>query len=1172
VVVHLRIIPDVGRSQVITSTTCRRIATTLAWMVLLIGPDALASPEDRAGAIARDLTRLSLDLHDQLEATEANLSSGRLDDRQVADRLKEATEAVEGFAQQIDALPNDIGAALHNKLDAIGWQVENLRQTAETGIATSRLRLPLGTEARNLDGRYLLQFSNVPNDDCDQAYPIIPGEYSGTTVGATVDGQAACGASTETPDVWFEFTAPSSDTWVFEIVQADFDSVLSLHSNVCPGTTSTQRACNDDHNGVHPLIGLYTSSGSTYRVRVSGFNGATGTFTLRVSNSSSIGGSVTVQGQPAVVRVDAYDEDGNRRGYDWSDGEDGSYEITGLIPGTYRVRTDAFDSDSIENQLYDGIGCGVSGDECPLTDGDIVPVPTDATVSSIDFDLRPTASIAGTAVSTETGDPVRSVWISLHDQTGSIASDSTDSSGAYKITNIVPGTYYLLASNMEFQDLGWDNVPCPDGVGEGCTYDDLDPIVITGTEQLNGVDFEVQPLGSISGTVLEYPSLQPNTGHGQVRVYDLYGNFVRNTFYSSYDGTYLVSRLLDGTYLVKADPPSLHYNQLYDGQDCIPEDCTFADATPVTISNLSQVTGIDFAVRRKGRIRGTVDSANGRVENLYVKVHDEEGSVVGGDGTDETGYYEVEGLAAGTYYVVADGNNYQGEVFDNIPCVSCDVTTGTPVTVYSSSATSGINFWLNEYGHITGSVRDATSYQDLYTRVRVYTNAGGYVGSSYSYNGDYDIAGLAAGTYFLTAGAEVGSHLGELYSQHPCWDDESAPGCDPTQGNHVPVANNTTTSGINFTLSRSGSISGSIVDGIDGSSPSASVYAIRSDGNWTGYDYVSGGSYTIEGLAPGTYQLIADAHSHIDEFWLNRPCPGEYPLDCPITGTPVSVGAGSQLSGYSFTLDRYAKITGVVTTASDGQPVAHQSVAAYDPEGNRVDTAFSDLDGVYLLDSLYPGSYFVATWDENVHVIDQLFNGIECFGGPGDGCDPVTGTPVLTWANSAAAGIDFDLQRTGAISGRVVHDPTGAPLSSVRVRAYDAQGSAVRYDTTDAQGMYAIQGLGNGNYYVLTSTSSSSSNNIDELWDDLYCPDAPPHGCDPTKGRPVPVTTDTTTRFVDFQHLDVVHQLHRLIVADVVEPVGRAAGGGVRGVACPSGLGSATWSSTRITPSTMSSM
>jgi phosphoglycerate-specific signal transduction histidine kinase len=127
---------------VITSTTCRRIATTLAWMVLLIGPDALASPEDRAGAIARDLTRLSLDLHDQLEATEANLSSGRLDDRQVADRLKEATEAVEGFAQQIDALPNDIGAALHNKLDAIGWQVENLRQTAETGIATSRLRMP----------------------------------------------------------------------------------------------------------------------------------------------------------------------------------------------------------------------------------------------------------------------------------------------------------------------------------------------------------------------------------------------------------------------------------------------------------------------------------------------------------------------------------------------------------------------------------------------------------------------------------------------------------------------------------------------------------------------------------------------------------------------------------------------------------------------------------------------------------------------------------------------------------------------------------------------------------------------------------------------------------------------------------------------------------------------
>src|SRR5262249_36850906 len=67
----------------------------------------------------------------------------------------------------------------------------------------------------------------------------------------------------------------------------------------CPGTTANQLACNDDSCGVQSRVAVIAAAGTTYLIRVSGYSGASGPFTLNLSLQDpppppTIGPDVTV--------------------------------------------------------------------------------------------------------------------------------------------------------------------------------------------------------------------------------------------------------------------------------------------------------------------------------------------------------------------------------------------------------------------------------------------------------------------------------------------------------------------------------------------------------------------------------------------------------------------------------------------------------------------------------------------------------------------------------------------------------------------------------------------------------------------------------------------------------------------------------------------------------------
>lgn len=151
---------------------------------------------------------------------------------------------------------------------------------AATGVATAAQPGPAEDPGR-------IGAGTVINDDCEDAIPVEPnGQVAGTTLEATPDGTASCGSSDSSPDVWYTLTSDIDCTATAETCSegagcTDYDTVLSVHDGCPPG--GGEITCNDDECSLQSRVTWEAVAGQTYWLRVSGFSGAAGDFTLTTS-------------------------------------------------------------------------------------------------------------------------------------------------------------------------------------------------------------------------------------------------------------------------------------------------------------------------------------------------------------------------------------------------------------------------------------------------------------------------------------------------------------------------------------------------------------------------------------------------------------------------------------------------------------------------------------------------------------------------------------------------------------------------------------------------------------------------------------------------------------------------------------------------------------------------
>ncbi|MBY0307469.1 MAG: hypothetical protein K2Q09_01885, partial [Phycisphaerales bacterium] len=125
-----------------------------------------------------------------------------------------------------------------------------------------------------------------PNDARSNAVPVSLGNsYNGTTAQASNAGDTsgACGSSYTAPDVWYRLDTPANTGVSVSLCGSSYDTVVQVFG-VGPGNTlGPSIVCNDDSCNYQSTVDFSATGGLSYWVRVAGYGGATGTFTVALS-------------------------------------------------------------------------------------------------------------------------------------------------------------------------------------------------------------------------------------------------------------------------------------------------------------------------------------------------------------------------------------------------------------------------------------------------------------------------------------------------------------------------------------------------------------------------------------------------------------------------------------------------------------------------------------------------------------------------------------------------------------------------------------------------------------------------------------------------------------------------------------------------------------------------
>jgi len=294
------------------------------------------------------------------------------------------------------------------------------------------------------------------NDDCEDATEICAGEsISGTLIGTTNDGAAGCGDSSSASDAWFVYQAAANGDLNASLCGAtNYDSVISIHTD-CPGNASNQIACDDDgcgSTGGPSQVTIPVTAGQTYYIRVSGWQGSTGNYTLTVTGPDceplvppalniALPDGVPMTLEPGVATTMLVEITPGEEAYDDGSGElryrdnGGSFQSVPLVPlggSQFEATLPASECDRLPEFYVRAAG----------TLGTVVTMPPDAPSSVFSAEVGVRTAMLADDFENDLG------W-------------TTSSNGA---------TSGEWQRGLPVNDPGWDYDPPVDGDGSGRAY------------------------------------------------------------------------------------------------------------------------------------------------------------------------------------------------------------------------------------------------------------------------------------------------------------------------------------------------------------------------------------------------------------------------------------------------------------------------------------------------------------------------------------------------------------------------------------------------------------------------------------------------------------------------------------------------------------------------------
>lgn len=303
-------------------------------------------------------------------------------------------------------------------------------------------------------------------------------------------------------------------------------------------------------------------------------------------STASIAGTVTVPAgvDPGGVQVTAYTAD-----Y-WyaasaSVGPSGSYSLTGLAAGSYKIRFSGYGAGVLDQWHKDGSSFNTAT---------AVSVTAGQKLTGIDATLVKSASISG-RITAPAG--VSLVNANVRAQTANNqygGSAPVGSDGSYSLRGLAAGSYKINFS-------GYNTGAVDQWYKGASSFATATAVSVTAGQDLTGIDATLVKGASITGVVTgaDGPISAP------VSVLNSAGEVVRNG-YSDRVGAYSISGLASGTYKVafnRASGPSLAEAQFYQNK---PESSGLGSAQTLTVQEGNVLGNIDAVLAKGGSVSGTL--------------------------------------------------------------------------------------------------------------------------------------------------------------------------------------------------------------------------------------------------------------------------------------------------------------------------------------------------------------------------------------------------------------------------------------------------------------------------------------------------------------------------------------------------------------------------------------
>lgn len=648
----------------------------------------------------------------------------------------------------------------------------------------------------------------------------------------------------------------------------------------------------------------------------------------------------------------------------------------------------------------------------------------------------PNGAIAGAVADATGGSPLVGAIVTVQaiGPLAWMARDTTGADGSYLVKVLAPGFYVLRAEARGY---------VPEYYEDAEYLREATPVYVAPGDTVSDINFALGRGGAITGIVAAEVDSIPLPG-AHVQAYRPLLPKVRHHALTNAQGSYVITGLPAGSYVVEAEAAGYQVEFFADAP-------TMRSATLVSVTESDTTAGVDFFLATSSAITGTVIDGTTGVPIALARVcaHLADASRPQGGAsavacTDSNGTYTLA-VRPGTYYVEARAEGYAVQWYEGA-AVRRDAT---PVVVIADQHTQGIDFRLDKLGAVAGLVTDEDAGTPVVEAVvTAYREGPGAESSSVRTDaqGSFVIAGLQPGNYLVRAAAA--DYLAEWYQ-------EAAVIRDATL---VAVAGGDTTEAIDFTLSRGGSISGTVRSQLTGQPlQGARVEVWSTAGPWSRSVFTAeDGTYSITGLASGSYLVQAAAKEHVPVYY-----DGVFRRS---EATPVVVTAPEETAGIDFLLPERlpdgATIAGRVVDEQTGAPLWGVRVFATPLTPGQVRFDLTDGNGAYLLSGLQPGIYVV--WAFKRGYLAELYN---------DAHSWPDATRLTVHAGEQISGIDFALtpQPRGpfTVAGRVMARD-GQPVGGAIVVA--AQGDVlVASAMSDEDGQFALDELPSGDYALWAS-------------------------------------------------------------------------------------------------------